>query len=153
MDTALLMLESSIGGARIVRGHVVAIGSGSIVVAVDERTEPIRCECLYSTRQTVADYSPGDQVLVWQSGAEDEIGVVLGRIGPALDSSQAPPEPQPATETPDSLLLEAKENLTLRVGAGSITLRKDGKILIRGKDLVSRADRMNRIKGGAVSIN
>ena len=51
------------------------------------------------------------------------------------------------------VLLEAKENLTLRVGAGSITLRKDGKILIRGKDLVSRADRMNRIKGGAVSIN
>jgi len=41
----------------------------------------------------------------------------------------------------------------LRVGDGSITIREDGKVLIKGKDLVSHAQRMNRIKGGAVSIN
>ena len=40
-----------------------------------------------------------------------------------------------------------------RVGDGSIEIRADGKILIKGTDLVSHAKRMNRIKGGAVSIN
>jgi len=57
------------------------------------------------------------------------------------------------TDTPDTLLLEAKESLTLRVGDGSITIRADGKILIKGKELVSHAEKMNRIKGGAVAIN
>jgi hypothetical protein len=67
---------------------------------------------------------------------------VLGRLG----SSHS-------REAPESLVLEAAEELTLRVGQGSITLGKDGKILIKGKDLVSHAQRMNRIKGGSVSIN
>ena len=48
---------------------------------------------------------------------------------------------------------EAKHQLTLRVGEGTISIREDGKILIKGTDLVSHAQRMNRIKGGAVSIN
>jgi len=43
--------------------------------------------------------------------------------------------------------------MTLRVGNGSITIRGDGKILIKGSDLVSHAQRTNRIRGGAVSIN
>jgi hypothetical protein len=51
------------------------------------------------------------------------------------------------------LVLEATREMTLRVGDGSITIRKDGKILIKGTDLVSHAKRMNRVKGGAVSIN
>jgi hypothetical protein len=54
---------------------------------------------------------------------------------------------------PDDLVLEAKETVTLRCGDGSITIRADGKILIKGKDLVSHAQRANRIKGGSVSIN
>ena len=54
---------------------------------------------------------------------------------------------------PDELVLEAKHTLTLRVGDGSITIREDGKILIKGKDLVSHAARTNRIKGGSVQIN
>ena len=51
------------------------------------------------------------------------------------------------------IVLEARKGMTLRVGEGSITLRADGKILIKGKDLVSHARRMNRIRGGSVSLN
>lgn len=58
-----------------------------------------------------------------------------------------------ADTTPNSLVLEARDELVLKVGDGSITIRKDGKILIKGQDLVSHARRMNRIRGGAVSIN
>jgi hypothetical protein len=32
-------------------------------------------------------------------------------------------------------------------------LRKDGKLMIRGKDVLTRAKRTNRIKGGSVGIN
>jgi hypothetical protein len=87
----------------------------------------------------------GDCVLIWGVEATDE-PVVIGRVGPA-HGERAP------DETPAVLTIEAQHSLTLRVGDGSITIRDDGKILIKGKDLVSHAQRLNRIKGGSVSIN
>lgn len=47
----------------------------------------------------------------------------------------------------------AKESITLRCGDASITLRKDGKIVIRGKHVVSHAAGVNRIRGGSVQLN
>lgn len=88
---------------------------------------------------------PGDEVLVLV--AEGERAVVLGRVGPSVEADAAGPD------LPDEIVLEARKGMTLRVGEGSITLRADGKVLIRGKDLVSHARRMNRIRGGSVSLN
>lgn len=88
----------------------------------------------------------GDEVLAFRDGvgAESDRAVVLGRIG----------APRPAcNEAPDETLLEAKEQLTLVCGAASLTLRKDGKILLQGEDVVTRARRRHRIKGASVSIN
>ncbi len=73
--------------------------------------------------------------------------IVLGRLDHAISRSDA------SSSIPDEIVLEAKKGLVLRVGEGSITIRSDGKILIKGKDLVSHAKRTNRIKGGAVSLN
>ena len=77
--------------------------------------------------------------------------MILGRIVPAQASARAENTAEAGTQ--DELVIEAKKNLTLKCGEGSITIREDGKILIKGKDLVSHAQRMNRIKGGSVSIN
>jgi hypothetical protein len=101
---------------------------------------------------------PGDGVLCWTENEDRERGVILGRIGAPVASAPAQVTAAENTtaaivELPDELVLEAKHSLTLRVGAGSITIREDGKILIKGKDLVSHAQRLNRIKGGAVQIN
>jgi hypothetical protein len=90
----------------------------------------------------------GDEVLVHRRGGGT--GVVVGRIGPS-SAGAAPVEATPAV--PDELVIEAGSSLTLRVGGGSITLREDGRILIKGSDLVSHAARMNRIRGGSVDIN
>lgn len=49
--------------------------------------------------------------------------------------------------------IEARRELELRCGKSSVTLRQDGKIEFRGTDIVSRATRRNRIKGGSVAIN
>ena len=77
-------------------------------------------------------------------------GVIVGLLDEPIETTDSSIV---ATDVPDTLLLEATEELTLRVGDGSITIRKDGKILIKGTDLVSSAKRMNRVKGGAVAIN
>lgn len=53
----------------------------------------------------------------------------------------------------DSLTLTAKRQITLQCGDASITLTKDGKILLRGTYISSRASGMQTIKGGSVQIN
>jgi hypothetical protein len=134
-------LETNTAAAACRRGTVARMrDDGSVVVSVEGRM--VNCQRLVTSSQP-APLGDGDEVLVWQPGESLE-GVVLGRIG-----ATHAPEGQPI---PKALIFEAAESLTLRVGDGSITIR-DGKILIKGTDLVSHAQRMNRIKGGAVSIN
>lgn len=47
----------------------------------------------------------------------------------------------------------AQEQLELRCGKASITMKKDGHITIRGTYLVSHASAANRIRGGSVNLN
>jgi hypothetical protein len=94
----------------------------------------------------------GEPVLFVTFSGESR-GVVVGRLATPAIIAEHQQKETAAHEVPESLLLEARESLTLRVGDGSITIRADGKILIKGKDLVSHATNMNRVKGGAVAIN
>jgi len=67
------------------------------------------------------------------------------------------PEPSAAIETVrvdgKRVVIEGQEEIVLTCGDASITLTKAGKILIRGKYLVSRSSGVNRILGGSVQVN
>jgi hypothetical protein len=52
-----------------------------------------------------------------------------------------------------TVALRASEEILLRCGTSSITLRKDGKIILKGTQIVSRASRTHKIKGAQVMIN
>jgi hypothetical protein len=113
------------------------------------------CEVLNSSEDSPLRLIHKDAVLLLLPYGDAGRGIILGRLGSSRTrtTEQAEPGNSAVSATPDTLVLEAKRELTLRVGEGSITIRQDGKILLRGKDLVSHAQRMNRIKGGSVSIN
>ncbi len=70
---------------------------------------------------------------------------------------QIPQEPVSASDlvTVDGrrVVIEGQEEIVLRCGESSITLTKAGKIIIRGKYLLSRASGTNRILGGSVQVN
>ncbi len=133
---------------RLLRATVVAIrGDGTIVVSGVPGGSEYPCDLLATSAAPGLPFESGDLVLVWSPEDDAERPVILGRV-----ESACPPASE-SCDTPAELVLEAKDNLTLKCGEGSITIRADGKILIKGKDLVSRAQRTNRIKGGAVSIN
>jgi hypothetical protein len=53
----------------------------------------------------------------------------------------------------ERLIVTAKEQLVLRCGLASITLTKEGKVLIQGTYLSSRSSGVHRIKGGSVQVN
>ena len=75
--------------------------------------------------------------------------------------------PSPATEAPEPapaqkleveadgkrVELEAADELVLRCGQASIVLRRNGRVVIRGTYVETRAKGVNRIKGGSVLIN
>jgi len=62
-------------------------------------------------------------------------------------------EPAEARIDGERVVLEGKREVVLRCGKASITLRRDGKIVLKGVNLVSRASAMNKIKGAGVNIN
>jgi hypothetical protein len=132
------------------RGRVIEVQPDSIRVAVEGIEAPVSCELLYVSADA-REPQPGDAVLVLveRVGLRPG-GIILGCIGKRARAQSGQEEDGGA---PEILHLQATQELTLRVGDGSITIRADGKILIRGTDLVSHAKRTNRIKGGAVSIN
>lgn len=79
---------------------------------------------------------------------------------PAAQPGSSLELPLPAPDAPlelridgQRLMLEAREELELRCGDASITLRRDGLVLVRGVDLVSHARARNRIRGASVQIN
>ena len=88
----------------------------------------------------------GDRVLVMLPATLEQKGCVLGRIGPYVS-------PQSGDSEPRSVVIEAKKELTLRCGDSVIQLRRDGKLLVKGVEVVSRAKSTNKIKGGSVQIN
>jgi Domain of unknown function (DUF6484) len=51
------------------------------------------------------------------------------------------------------LIVSAREQLTLRCGAASITLTREGEVTIKGTRLSSQSSGVNRIKGGSVELN
>lgn len=67
----------------------------------------------------------------------------------------APPEDARLEAKVDGkrVVIEGKDEIVLQCGQASITLRRNGKVLLRGTYLETRASGTNRIKGGSVQIN
>lgn len=88
-------------------------------------------------------------VLVFERGRAD-LPIVLGLV-------QSPVAESVPTMKVDAdgkrLELEAKDEIVLKCGPSSITLRRNGRVLIKGECIETRATGRNRIKGGSVQIN
>ena len=67
----------------------------------------------------------------------------------------APDQARPdALRADDQIVtIEADREILLKCGQSSILMRKDGKIVIKGEQIVSRAMQTNKIKGACVQVN
>lgn len=152
---AMEMLAEATRAGGIARGTVESVGEDAVIVRVADAggARSVPCEVLHGAGGAPV-LAAGARVLVWldQPGHR---GVVLGAVGApsAVAAARPAADGVAAAGVPDELVVEARSGLTLRCGDGSITIRADGRILIKGKDLVSHARRVNRIKGGSVAIN
>lgn len=51
------------------------------------------------------------------------------------------------------MTIEGQQEVILRCGEASLTLRRNGKVIIKGTTLETSASGTHRIKGGSVEIN
>jgi len=71
----------------------------------------------------------------------------------ALLASRLPPGDKVARVDGKRVQIEGKEEVVLRCGKASLTLRRDGNVVLRGVNLVTQADQVNKIRGGKVQLN
>lgn len=124
-----------------------------VLVSVPGASAPTPARLLRGIRHDELFESDGKgaEVLVVFDAARDGQPVIVGLLQP---ETQAESVVQPeARAMRDRVLIEALAELVLKCGAGSITLRQDGKIILRGTHLLSRSSGPIRIKGGHVEIN
>lgn len=53
----------------------------------------------------------------------------------------------------EKLVVDAKKEIEIRCGRSSLIMKPDGKVVLKGDDVTTRARRTNKVKGAAVRIN
>lgn len=85
------------------------------------------------------------------------VGLVVDRApaaeAPVLAEVSRAARPEVAEVDGRRVCIEGEDEIVLRCGEASITLRRNGKVVLRGTYLESHAQGTNRIKGGSVQIN
>lgn len=74
----------------------------------------------------------------------DDQPLILGLLQPLVPELEADGE---------KLVLEARREVTLKCGKASIHLTADGRVTIRGTQVLSRSDGPNRVQGASVQLN
>lgn len=152
------MLQNEFLGPRI--GRLAAPGpDGGIRVEQDGRLKAARLVSGVSRGELMKPEQQGRDVLLLFEGGDPDRPIIIGLMEEPIEhlvSMDVPPSsdsPKEVRIDGKQVTIEAQEEIVLKCGAGSLTLRKDGKIIIKGTDLLSHASGPNRIKGGSVNIN
>jgi hypothetical protein len=122
-------------------------GGPALPARLAVRTTRARIEKAIADRQ---------QTVVVFEGGDPSKPLIVGFIEP-LD----PPGPQGSPGMPvieadvdgRRVRLTAQDEIVLECGSASVTLRRNGRVVIRGAYVETRSDGTNRIKGGQVQIN
>ncbi len=137
----------------VVVGHLVAVGpAGELLVDYPgNRTGgPLRA----TTTVPLQAADTGCEVALLFENGDGSRPLVIGPImRPETDTTQKVVKASEAIVDGERVTFTAEKEIVLSCGAASITLTKAGKILIRGKYVLSRSSGVNRIKGGSIQLN
>jgi hypothetical protein len=72
-----------------------------------------------------------------------------------VESPEPSPQSPPVEARVDGkrIVIEGEDEVVLQCGEASITLRRNGKVIIEGTYVETHSRGVNRIKGGSVQIN
>ena len=118
------------------------------------------CYFLRTSSGTLPKINIDDLVIYRVPEMNESYGVVLGIVEKYVTHDEKVAkkirkrEISEMTTLEDKVLhIKADDGLVIECGKSSIILTKDGKVQIKGNDLLSRAKGLNKIKGAGVNIN
>ena len=137
---------------EVTLGRLVGVGEHGEAL-VDFPDNPARRPLAARSIVGVEATDVGREVAVLFEAGDVEKPVVMGFIRSSPSPEDGDRKPVSAEVDGERIVFDAKQEIVLRCGSASITLTRAGKILLRGKYILSRSSGVNRIKGGSVQIN
>lgn len=135
---------------------------GELVAITDEGRTPLvlfdgqRGRAAVRARTVVDLHGPhiGQAVTLVFEGGDADLPIVTG----VLRQVEGWPLPEPPAQVQvdangQRMIVSAREQLVMRCGKASITLTREGKVLIQGAYVSSRSTGVNRIWGGSIQLN
>src|SRR6185312_3772979 len=149
--------------AAAVLGRIVAVeAAGTVSVEVPGAPEARVARLavsLTSEELLAARDTGGSAVLVFENG-DPALPIIVGLVQtvgrPADVVHHDSPEVLQVLEADvdgKRVRITAQDEIVLECGSASITLRRNGRVVVRGTYIESYSDGTNRIKGGQVRIN
>lgn len=145
------------GDVRV--GRIVDVQQGRPFVEFDAAGPGSRVlarVAMAGLRDTPEAVLRGHPVLLVLENGDAALPIVVGLVSDVLPGS-----PSPLTGDGEGsfelngkrLSFEGREEVVLRCGQASITLRADGQVVVKGTRLMSRASETNKVRGATVLIN
>jgi hypothetical protein len=140
---------------------VVSYGGGLARVEVPGSPTPIEARVAVGLDEGALQAAARDRqeaALLFADG-EGERPILLALLRsatPNLDAALAVPLPAGARDARVDgrrVEIEGAEEVVLRCGRASLTLQRDGRVVLRGVNVVSQADQVHKVRGGKVQIN
>jgi hypothetical protein len=111
---------------------------------------PIAARTIVVLPERAAEEPPREALLVFEDERSDR-PIVVGLLAPS--AAAKPGRKLTALVDGQQVVIDAQDEIVLRCGEASITLRRNGRVAIRGAYVETRSRGVNRIKGGSVQIN
>ncbi len=142
-------LQKSQGGVAIGVLMSVSASGEPMVAFANAPDEQVRARSVVVL--SIADV--GSQVALAFEAESLDMPIVLGKIiAPRSENAEATGK-LTAIVDDDMLTLKAKKQVVLQCGDASITLTQAGKVIIRGKYVISQSSGANKLRGATVQIN
>ena len=96
----------------------------------------------------------GQEVLVVFAHDNPDEPVIVGVMENILESVVSMEDsPAMVPADPEQVVIRAEKEVVLACGDSSISLTREGNVVVKGRNILSRASRSNKIKGPSVEIN
>lgn len=131
---------------------------GQILVRYGENTcHPARLVAPLKRYELGSDSYLGREVLLTFEEGDRERPIIIALMSDPVedlaDLAAKKQKPQEMIIDGKTITIEAQDEILLKCGPGSICLTKDGKIILKGIEIVSRAKETNKVKGAKVEMN
>ena len=131
------------------RGRLVRIDDeGRLFVDFpDNPSDPVAAKLAVSEAE-LADVIAGVEILLIFENNDLTQPIIIGRVRDRL-----PVNGIEISIRGRRVIVNADQEIELRCGEAKLLITHEGKVVVLGNDVLSRARRRNRIKGGTVNIN